>query len=71
MSKDFDYKQRPATEEYREGWERIYGKINVVAAVKDAARTHIGAPPPSRVIQPKKRRAPRHKETTRRLMERE
>jgi hypothetical protein len=22
----FDYKQRPATEEYREGWDRIFGK---------------------------------------------
>ena len=22
----FDYKQRPATDEYREGWDRIFGK---------------------------------------------
>lgn len=22
----FDYKQRPATEEYRENWERIFGR---------------------------------------------
>jgi len=21
----FDYKQRPATDEYREGWDRIFG----------------------------------------------
>lgn len=22
----FDYKQRPATDEYREGWDRIFGE---------------------------------------------
>jgi hypothetical protein len=25
MSREFEYKQRPATTEYRENWDRVYG----------------------------------------------
>jgi hypothetical protein len=31
----FDYKQRPATEEYREGWDRIWSKEDDEEKVED------------------------------------
>jgi hypothetical protein len=46
-------------------------KFDVVAAVKDAARIHIGPVPPTRLLPHKHRRAPKHRETTRRLLERD
>jgi hypothetical protein len=46
-------------------------KFDLVAAIKDASRTHIGIVPATRFVPHKNRRRPKHKDTLRRLLERD